>query len=187
MVLVAHFDDAGIENHITGALLNPPAAIVEVVDPNDYAYMGTGSSNWHAFFNDISGSSVKITTQAAIDNAVSIGTIQKFIAETLGLSMDQLAGYCLTTRRSLYNWRSDINPRDHSAERLFTLYRIAKDWHEAGTPTPSSHIHENLLGKKSLHDLLLEDKLDIDAIAFIRSRLDMVLIEDTPLADPFKS
>ena len=187
MVLVAHVSDmdAGLENY-SGALRNTPTAIVEMVDPDYYAYIGSGSSNWHAFFNDISGSAVKIVTQSAENKSVPLESIQRFTADTWSVSMDRLADYCMTTRRSLYNWRDNINPRDYAAERLFTLYRIAKDWQEAGSPSPNQRIHEKLLGDKSLHDLLLEEKLDIEAIAFIRSRLDLAAVIDTPIADPFK-
>jgi hypothetical protein len=187
MGLVAHMDYTATGVYSTGEFLICPPAIVETVDPNDYAYLGTGSSNWYVFFHDISGSAVEIKAQPIQKESASIESIQKFIADTWGLSMERLADCCMTTRRSLYNWRSNINPRDYSAVRLFTLYRMAKDWREAGSPSPSSHIHEKLLGDKSLYELLLEDEIDVDAIAFIRSRLDMVSMKGITLTDPFKS
>lgn len=184
MISPAYDYSANMESLHTGIEFRSPPAIVETVDPAFFAYRGSGSQNWHEFFSNISGVSIEKDIPEA--HPVSIESVQKTITEIFGISLDVLAKYCGTTRRSLYNWRSDISPRDKAAKKLFMLYRVAQDWRDAGAENPGPNIHEKVLGGKSLDDLLSAEELDIDAIAFIRTRLELASLGEEPITDPFE-
>ena len=175
---------AGLESLYSGIdRQQQPSAIVKFVDPASFAYRGSGGTNWHEFFSDLSGAFIhKDENEHQI---ISIEEIQKIITDTFGITMDELANYCDTTRRSLYNWRRDVAPRDKSAKRLFTLYRVARDWQESGVGSPGPFRYEGVLNDKSLNDLLLEEDIDVDAIAFVRTRFELRALEERPIADPF--
>jgi hypothetical protein len=161
-----------------------PPAIVEFFDPGFFAYKGSGSTNWHEFFSNISGSPVQGNEDGYRGN--SIERIQKTIASTFGITMDDLAYYCGTTRRSLYNWRIGVAPRNKAAKKMFDLYRVAKDWRESGVGIPKAFRYEKSLNGKSLDDLLSEEQIDVEAIAFVRTRFQLELMEEMLLTDPFE-
>jgi hypothetical protein len=99
--------------------------------------------------------------------------------------MDDLAAVCDRTRKTLYNWREGTPPRPSAAQRMFTLYRAARNWRQAGYPFPGPRLREPLLGDHSLYDVLRGKPIDLDAIDFLGSRLAIEVTSEKPLKDPF--
>ena len=181
-----------------GRIDEPPPAIIRNItefENPEIGVVGSGSS-WESFFSNLSGSLVLVLSPEppALSSENQMPAAGARIAEVLdtirrafGLTWDELARACGKERRTLYNWRDGLaEPRPASAERLFMLYRAARDWQSAGYPTPSrAMLRAPMLGDQSLFDLLTAHKIERDAIDYIGSGMAIDGLEGQPLADPF--
>lgn len=170
---------------------NRPAVHCVIENPEGLMFLGSGGAKRKFFFEPPSGSLKLIVivhpeqppqTGAA---APAIADIQDTICRAFDLTMNDLAEVCHRTRKTLYNWREGTPPRPSAAQRLFMLYRAARDWRQAGYPSPGPRLRQPLLGDCSLYDVLHGKPIDLDAIDFIGSRLAIEAISERPLKDPF--
>lgn len=111
------------------------------------------------------------------------------IETTFGLTRRLLAAVCGVTPKTVYNWL-DENPTpnaDHQ-QRVFTLREAALNWEREAYPHPKSHLHEPVLGKQTLLDLLSEDPLDVQRILFAGQRLKLAELDEAVkvIPDPFE-
>lgn len=180
----AMLDDSNYFCRTGGVLLSIGYASDIQDDIKILGYCPTGSK-LQSFFTNLSGSDIQEVTFDIEKKTVPIAQVQDYICKAFGLTVVDLADACQKTRKALYNWREGSIPRPQSAKRLFGLYRVAKDWMESSDPLPKSRLREPLLGGQSLYDLLTSDELDIEAIAFLRRRLDLEASEEVNLDDPF--
>lgn len=167
----------------TGSGATPPGPTVfEKFVDKGAGYLGTGTS-WQIFYTNLSGSMV-FEEPRPQDTRVPIKAIQDRICQAFSLSTTELATACHKSRKALYDWIHGSEPRPDSAERLFQLCRAANDWLDSSNPIPKTRLREPLLAGRSLLDLLVADEIDLDAIAFLRRRLDLETLDGLDLDDP---
>lgn len=162
---------------------SPAPTIFEKLSDIGVCYLGTGTT-WQTFYTDLSGSMVFEESQTK-DTKIQIIDIQELICSAFSLSMAELAIACHKSRKTLYDWRDGSIPRPSSAERLFHLYRSANDWLDSSGPIPKARLREPLLAGHSLFELLCADNIDLNAIAFLRRRLDLDTMGTLDIDDPF--
>jgi hypothetical protein len=109
------------------------------------------------------------------------------IQRVFGLNFSELAEVAHVTRRAVYDWHSGARPRQAALERLLQLRRAALDWQRAAFPAPGPSLHDPVLGGRSLWELLCAEPLDLDAIHFAGSRLQLrdEVTRGGTLLDPF--
>ena len=177
---------------ISGSLSS--IASSEEFESLDLGVAGSGS-RLESFFSYQSGSPVPIRSLEPLapitENHPTTDTRMAEVLDTIqsafGMTWNELAQACGKQRRTLYNWRDGVvEPRPAAAERLFMLYRVARDWQSAAYPTPSrAMLRAPMFGDRSLFDLLTADKIERDAIDYIGAGMAIDSLERQPLADPF--
>lgn len=162
----------------TGWGIRPPTEIHRQLTQEDLemlCYSGSGGMGESPFYSPASGSYI-VFSEPPEGKLVSpaIAQVIKEIREAFGVSMEELAQMCSTTRKTIYNWKDGTSePRKKVAKKLFTLHRAARDWTQSGSSQPKAQMYKPVLGDKSLFDLLTEEPLDLEAIEFVRSRLEV--------------
>lgn len=127
---------------------------------------------------------VKVEPDEAVDRN-RVGDVQQLILKTFGIKPEFLAEACGVSRKTLYNWRGDVKPRKEGMDRLFSLYQAAINWRNAGYPAPDALSERETVAGKTLHQLLVADELDLDAVQFLGSRIVMGAPAGAELSNPF--
>lgn len=174
------------QDHNTGAVagLKPPYSIERSYSE---AFHGTGAQIDGVLYSFASGQlGVIVITSGEAPSLVE--QIQDEVMQTFDINMSELAEVCRVSRKTPYNWRDDdktINRRKKGMDRLFTLSIAAKNWRNAGYPTPGNLLREPAVNGKSLYDLLTAEDLDKEAIQFLGARLAMRQLGSAELGKPF--
>ena len=156
--------------------------------PLEYSdfYQGSGGTStgmvaWLSNYRRATGASIQV--QREPENR--LGMAVSDICSAFGLTKEELATLCDTTRKTLYNWiDGKVKPRKKSINRVFDLLVVAREWQHAGFSGASTSLHQAVLGEKSVFDLLQQPEIDKDRILFAGSRLTM-MSPGGSIADPF--
>jgi hypothetical protein len=119
----------------------------------------------------------------------NLGAALSLIERVFGLNVTQLGEICGgVTRKAVYDWQAGAVPRPAKIERIYALRRAALDWERAGFEAPGTRLRAPVLGDRSLFDLLRAEPLDLEAIHFAGSRLNLEResVSTADLADPFR-
>ena len=165
---------------------NPPV-IEELLTPEQleerYAlYKGSGG----AFTSIFSGSVTGIKTVIVKIPYNKIATAVDEVCGSFGLTKAEFAELCHQSRKSLYNWiKGESTPRKATMHRIFELLNASRAWQHAGFSNDRQHLSQAVLDGQSLFDILNQDKIDIDQILFVGSRLNIMPAGNTSIKDPF--
>lgn len=108
---------------------------------------------------------VHTQTRSESTRANPITEALQSIRTTFGLTMEMLADACGVTRKAVYKWLDDgVVPNRQHQRRIFRLREAALNWRREAYPYPKSHLHEPIMRKKTLLDLLNEDPVDVERI-----------------------
>jgi transcriptional regulator with XRE-family HTH domain len=156
------------------------------VQPNDFAYFGSGGT-WSSFLEQPYGTYVLFVKDSIkpVRGEIPLAIVEDEIRRAFGLTVTELAEVCHTSRKTIYNWREGTAPRSQALTRLFELNRVAKNWLSAGPSLRKEYLRIPLVEGRSLYELLNDDIIDHDAIAFAQSRVMFLFAERTSLQDPF--
>lgn len=111
------------------------------------------------------------------------------IETTFGLTKKLLADVCGVTRRTVYKWLDKgVTPNPQFQKRIFKLREAALNWQNEAFPHPKEHLHEPIVSKRTLLDLLKEDPVDVQTILFAGQRLMLAELDESNevIPDPFE-
>lgn len=167
--------------------INPPA--IHLVLPEEEfkgrfsLYQGSGGTVASLLSTTQSGANTKILAEAQS----KLSNIVDEICVVFGLTKEELAQICkVQSRKTLYNWiNGETRPRKAAMSRLYSLLLTARAWTNAGLSSDSEKLHEAILGKQSLFDLLSQTEIDNERILFAGTRLNFESLASTKYSDPF--
>ncbi len=175
---------SGASNHYT----NPPA--IHLVLPESESlkqifslYQGSGGEVSSLLTITPSGANTQVYTAPENKLAISVNEI----CQAFGLTKDELAQICnVQSRKTLYNWiNGDVKPRKSAMIRVFDLLVTARAWQSSGYAAYKEQLHEPVLGKLSVFDLLNQPAINQERILFAGSRLNMLSPAKNGFSDPF--
>lgn len=142
---------------------------------------GSGGTIVPEFFTLSSGSYALVTTV----EEDPLRTLIQRIESTFGMTREELAKACKTTRKTIYNWLNhEAEPQARNRQRLFDLDILARDWADAGYPQRQDQLNRPLIDGRTVMDLLADDTIDRELILFAGSRLAIGDV-NAVLKDPF--
>lgn len=93
------------------------------------------------------------------------------IKSTFQLTDEQLSAVLDCSRKSLNNWRAQTKPSGRKQRRLWRFLQAADDWSDANYPNPGHYLEREIIGSKTLLDLLSAKDIDLEEVAFAGSRI----------------
>ena len=155
----------------------------ELIKQKFSLFQGSGGKLMPYHSSNQSGGNVVVTvpTPNNLVNAV------REICNFFGLSKLELTQVLkLQSRKSLYNWlNGETVPRKSTMDRVFDLLIITRALKSSGFSSTNEHMHNPVIGRASMLDLLKETEINQERIIFAASRLQSLMHSNNSLSDPF--
>ncbi|MDA9095239.1 hypothetical protein N9J88_02415 [Porticoccaceae bacterium] len=155
----------------------------EQLEERHSLYRGSGGVLTNIFSGSVTGS--KTVVVKVPYNKIAAATDE--VCSAFGLTKVEFAELChIESRKSLYNWiKGESTPRKATMRRIFDLLTVSQAWQHAGFSNNKHELRQVTLDGQSLFDILNQDKIDLDLVLFVGSRLNIMPAGNTSIRDPF--